>query len=67
MSDISGATRDGGTTSPPLPFDDDVPMSRNAMAHPFKKLRGPARCRECDTYVYFHGFECETVSGRSDN
>lgn len=36
-------------------------MSRNAIAHTFKKLRGPSRCRECDTYVYFHGYECDTV------
>ena len=36
-------------------------MSKNAITHTLKKLRGPARCRECDTYVYFHGYECEVV------
>ena len=36
--------------------------SKTAGTHTFKKLRGPARCRECDTYVYFHGQECEIVS-----
>ncbi len=56
------SVKEGGASSPPLPLSDDVQMSRNAIAHPFKKLRGPARCRECDTYVYFHGFECGTVS-----
>jgi len=38
-----------------------VPYSKNALTHTFKKLRGPSRCRECDTYVYFHGHECEIV------
>lgn len=52
-----------GAISPLISDQEEVPMSRNAIAHPFKKLRGPARCRECDTYVYFHGYECETVSG----
>ena len=40
---------------------DDTLLSRVARTHTFKKLRTPARCRGCDTYVYFHGFECETV------
>ncbi|XP_076321637.1 rho GTPase-activating protein 45-like isoform X2 [Tachypleus tridentatus] len=33
-------------------------MSRAAETHTFKKLKTPARCRECDSYVYFQGVEC---------
>ena len=40
-----------------------VKMSRNAETHKFHKLEAPARCRECDTQVYFDGVECSTVSG----
>ena len=46
--------------SPP-PQPEEPAMSKNAITHSLKKLRGPARCRECDTYVYFHGYECEVV------
>ncbi|XP_019853956.1 PREDICTED: rho GTPase-activating protein 29-like [Amphimedon queenslandica] len=38
---------------------DDVVLSKVARTHTFKRLRTPSRCRGCDTYVYFHGFECE--------
>ena len=40
---------------------DDVVLSKVARTHTFKRLRTPSRCRGCDTYVYFHGFECEIV------
>ncbi|XP_065576671.1 rho GTPase-activating protein 45-like [Artemia franciscana] len=33
-------------------------MSKAACSHTFKKLKTPARCRECDSYVYFQGAEC---------
>ncbi|XP_063872353.1 rho GTPase-activating protein 45-like [Scylla paramamosain] len=33
-------------------------MSKAAISHSFKKLLTPSRCRECDSYVYFHGYEC---------
>ncbi|XP_076339745.1 rho GTPase-activating protein 45-like isoform X3 [Tachypleus tridentatus] len=33
-------------------------MSKAAETHSFKKIRKPSRCRECDSYVYFQGFEC---------
>lgn len=33
-------------------------MSKAAISHSFKKLITPSRCRECDSYVYFHGYEC---------
>ena len=34
-------------------------MSKAAESHSFKKLKTPSRCRECDSYVYFHGVECQ--------
>ncbi|XP_066995467.1 rho GTPase-activating protein 45 isoform X2 [Anabrus simplex] len=33
-------------------------MSKAAETHSFRKLKTPSRCRECDSYVYFHGAEC---------
>ncbi|XP_069955191.1 rho GTPase-activating protein 45 isoform X4 [Cherax quadricarinatus] len=33
-------------------------MSKAAVSHTFRKLKTPSRCRECDSYVYFHGYEC---------
>ena len=41
---------------------EDVAVSKNALIHAFIKLRAPSHCRECDEYVYFNGYECETVS-----
>lgn len=69
----SDQTRNGKETlSPPtcvpLPqqpvAQGNISHSKTALTHTFKKLRGPARCRECDTYVYFHGHECDVVSLR---
>nr|XP_027211306.1 rho GTPase-activating protein 29-like [Penaeus vannamei] len=33
-------------------------MSKAAVTHAFRRLKTPSRCRECDSYVYFHGYEC---------
>ncbi|XP_071536568.1 rho GTPase-activating protein 45-like isoform X5 [Panulirus ornatus] len=33
-------------------------MSKAAVTHTFRRLKTPSRCRECDSYVYFHGYEC---------
>ena len=41
---------------------EEVQMSKNALTHTFKGLRTPSRCRECDNFVYFNGYECETVA-----
>lgn len=41
--------------------EQEVLMSKNALTHTFKRLRAPSRCRECDNFVYFNGYECETV------
>lgn len=40
----------------------NVGMSKAALTHRMRKLRTPAKCRECDSYVYFQGAECEEVS-----
>ncbi|XP_023933101.1 rho GTPase-activating protein 45 [Lingula anatina] len=34
-------------------------LSKAAQTHSFRKLRSPSKCRECDSYVYFQGAECE--------
>lgn len=36
-----------------------VGMSKAARTHRLRKLRTPAKCRECNSYVYFQGAECE--------
>lgn len=33
-------------------------MSKAAFTHKFRKLNRPSRCRECDSYLYFNGYEC---------
>ena len=42
--------------------DIEEPRSKSAYTHRFKRLRTPAKCRQCDTYVYFNGYECDVVS-----
>lgn len=37
----------------------NVGMSKAAKTHRLRKLRTPAKCRECNSYVYFQGAECE--------
>uniref|UniRef100_A0A3Q2YGW7 Rho GTPase activating protein 45 n=1 Tax=Hippocampus comes TaxID=109280 RepID=A0A3Q2YGW7_HIPCM len=37
----------------------NVGLSKAAQTHRLRKLRTPAKCRECDSYVYFQGAECE--------
>ncbi|XP_078657669.1 rho GTPase-activating protein 45-like isoform X2 [Branchiostoma floridae x Branchiostoma belcheri] len=51
---ISGMTPDAS----PGPFRNLV-LSKAAHTHQFRKLRTPSKCRECDSYVYFNGAECE--------
>ncbi|XP_006882540.1 PREDICTED: rho GTPase-activating protein 29-like [Elephantulus edwardii] len=34
-------------------------MSKPALTHKFRKLRSPNKCRDCESIVVFHGFECE--------
>uniref|UniRef100_A0A3Q0TBC0 Rho GTPase activating protein 45 n=1 Tax=Amphilophus citrinellus TaxID=61819 RepID=A0A3Q0TBC0_AMPCI len=37
----------------------NIGLSKAAMTHRLRKLRTPSKCRECDSYVYFQGAECE--------
>ncbi|XP_062380299.1 rho GTPase-activating protein 45 isoform X2 [Sardina pilchardus] len=37
----------------------NVGLSKAARTHRLRKLRTPSKCRECDSYVYFQGAECE--------
>uniref|UniRef100_A0AAQ5Z3P9 Rho GTPase activating protein 45b n=1 Tax=Amphiprion ocellaris TaxID=80972 RepID=A0AAQ5Z3P9_AMPOC len=37
----------------------NIGLSKAAQTHRLRKLRTPAKCRECDSYVYFQGAECE--------
>ncbi|XP_022614985.1 rho GTPase-activating protein 45 isoform X2 [Seriola dumerili] len=37
----------------------NIGLSKAAQTHRMRKLRTPAKCRECDSYVYFQGAECE--------
>ena len=34
-------------------------MSKAAVTHRFRKLKTPSKCRECDSYVYFQGYDCQ--------
>eukprot|EP00794_Sanderia_malayensis_P007744 gene7744-8585_t len=43
---------------PPGPFR-NVKLSQPALSHKFKKLRSSSKCKNCDSYVYFNGAECE--------
>lgn len=40
----------------------NIGLSKAAQTHRLRKLRTPSKCRECDSYVYFQGAECEEVS-----
>ncbi|KAM4628608.1 rho GTPase-activating protein 45 isoform 1-T1 [Polymixia lowei] len=37
----------------------NIGLSKAAQTHRMRKLRTPSKCRECDSYVYFQGAECE--------
>uniref|UniRef100_A0A8C5RY20 Rho GTPase activating protein 45 n=1 Tax=Laticauda laticaudata TaxID=8630 RepID=A0A8C5RY20_LATLA len=47
-----------GISTPTGPFR-HISMSRAAQTHRLRKLRTPSKCRECNSYVYFQGAECE--------
>ncbi|KFV75159.1 GEM-interacting protein, partial [Struthio camelus australis] len=38
----------------------NILLSSAAQTHRLRKLRGPSKCRECDTFMV-NGFECEEV------
>ena len=47
-----------GPLSPTAPPRRQI-MSKAAVTHHFKKLKTPSKCRECDSYVYFQGYDCQ--------
>uniref|UniRef100_A0AAY5EJT5 Rho GTPase activating protein 45 n=1 Tax=Electrophorus electricus TaxID=8005 RepID=A0AAY5EJT5_ELEEL len=47
-----------GLTMTTGPFR-NIGLSKAAKTHRLRKLRTPSKCRECDSYVYFQGAECE--------
>ncbi|NXS92737.1 HMHA1 protein, partial [Jacana jacana] len=53
---INGMTPE--MTVPTGPFR-NVGLSKAAQTHRLRKLRTPSKCRECNSYVYFQGAECE--------
>ncbi|KGL93966.1 Minor histocompatibility protein HA-1, partial [Charadrius vociferus] len=53
---INGMTSE--MTAPTGPFR-NVGLSKAAQTHRLRKLRTPSKCRECNSYVYFQGAECE--------
>ncbi|KAM9265548.1 rho GTPase-activating protein 45 [Morus bassanus] len=53
---INGITPE--MTAPTGPFR-NVGLSKAAQTHRLRKLRTPSKCRECNSYVYFQGAECE--------
>ncbi|XP_062868734.1 rho GTPase-activating protein 45 isoform X2 [Trichomycterus rosablanca] len=55
-SNINGIEPD--IVVPTGPFR-NVGLSKAAQTHRLRKLRSPAKCRQCDSYVYFQGAECE--------
>lgn len=55
---INGITPE--LAAPTGPFR-NVGLSKAAQTHRLRKLRAPSKCRECNSYVYFQGAECEEV------
>ncbi|KAM6465819.1 rho GTPase-activating protein 45 isoform 2-T2 [Liasis olivaceus] len=47
-----------GISAPTGPFR-HFSLSKAAQTHRLRKLRTPSKCRECNSYVYFQGAECE--------
>eukprot|EP00064_Thunnus_orientalis_P010722 superscaffoldBa00001481_g10749 len=53
---MNGMDPDGVASTRPFR---NIGLSKAAQTHRLRKLRTPAKCRECDSYVYFQGAECE--------
>uniref|UniRef100_A0A8C0D3R0 Rho GTPase activating protein 45 n=1 Tax=Balaenoptera musculus TaxID=9771 RepID=A0A8C0D3R0_BALMU len=56
--DLNGMAPELPVAMPRGPFR-HVGLSKAARTHRLRKLRTPAKCRECNSYVYFQGAECE--------
>uniref|UniRef100_A0A670K4Z7 Rho GTPase activating protein 45 n=1 Tax=Podarcis muralis TaxID=64176 RepID=A0A670K4Z7_PODMU len=55
----SGPTASSGRISTPTGPFRHMGLSKAAQTHRLRKLRSPSKCRECNSYVYFQGAECE--------
>nr|XP_060485685.1 rho GTPase-activating protein 45 isoform X1 [Panthera onca] len=60
QADLNGMAPELPVAVPSGPFR-HVGLSKAARTHRLRKLRTPAKCRECNSYVYFQGAECEEV------
>ncbi|XP_057564832.1 rho GTPase-activating protein 45 isoform X2 [Hippopotamus amphibius kiboko] len=58
QADLNGMAPELPVAMPSGPFR-HVGLSKAARTHRLRKLRTPAKCRECNSYVYFQGAECE--------
>lgn len=58
QADLNGMSPELPVAVPSGPFR-HVGLSKAARTHRLRKLRTPAKCRECNSYVYFQGAECE--------
>ncbi|XP_076977502.1 rho GTPase-activating protein 45 isoform X2 [Tamandua tetradactyla] len=58
QADLDGMAPELRVAVPSGPFR-HVGLSKAARTHRLRKLRTPAKCRECSSYVYFQGAECE--------
>ncbi|XP_007952787.1 rho GTPase-activating protein 45 [Orycteropus afer afer] len=58
QSELDGMAPSLPVAVPSGPFR-NVGLSKAARTHHLRKLRTPAKCRECNSYVYFQGAECE--------
>ncbi|XP_037360803.1 rho GTPase-activating protein 45 isoform X2 [Talpa occidentalis] len=58
QTDLNGMAPELPVTMPNRPFR-NIGLSKAARTHRLRKLRTPAKCRECNSYVYFQGAECE--------
>ncbi|XP_039104109.1 rho GTPase-activating protein 45 isoform X2 [Hyaena hyaena] len=58
QADLNGMGPELPVAMPSGPFR-HVGLSKAARTHRLRKLRTPAKCRECNSYVYFQGAECE--------
>ncbi|XP_029469264.1 rho GTPase-activating protein 45 isoform X2 [Rhinatrema bivittatum] len=55
---INGISPEITMPLPTGPFR-NIGLSKAAQTHRLRKLRTPSKCRECNSYVYFQGAECE--------
>ncbi|XP_019513066.1 PREDICTED: minor histocompatibility protein HA-1 isoform X2 [Hipposideros armiger] len=58
QADLNGMAPELSVAVPSGPFR-HMGLSKAARTHRLRKLRSPAKCRECNSYVYFQGAECE--------